>query len=335
MSLDNSTTSIITVTTTLPNSIFLYIFSILMAFSILCYIFVFYHFLITPTLRHALNNHVMFLLLGTFCVQTVFDTPLHLDHYRRGFVWPPSMTYCFILVMLDYIIYEIGTLLMVWASIERHFLVFNPTMFNTRTRLVMYHYVPLGYCFVYPTIYYTYFILFYPCSSYYDMSTLSCVAACFVSANNIMAYYELIVNGFIPVCMVAIFSVALLVRVLWQKQQMRRQMTWRKNRKMTVQLLGVSTMFLVFNVGYFVLALGQMVWDPTFGADLMIWFLSVNICAPQLVFPFLCLGALPDLQIKVKALNPWRQRAVVKPITLRPGNTSNRTGTNMPINTPL
>jgi hypothetical protein len=331
MSLVNNTTPIITVTTTLPTSLFLYIFSTLMAFSILCYIFVFYHFFSIPTIRRALNNHVMFLLLGTFCVQTVFDTPFHLDYFRRGFYWPPSMTYCFILFMLDYIVYEIGTLLMVWASIERHFFVFHPLMFNTRIRRVMYHYVPLGYCFVYPIIYYTYFILFYPCSSYYDMNTLSCVAACFLWTNNIMAYYELIVNGFIPVCMVAIFSVALLVRILWKKQQMGRQMTWRKNRKMTIQLLRVAVMFLIFNVGYFVLALGQMVWDPSFGADLMVWFLSVNVCAPQLAFPFLCLSTVPNLKKKLKALNPWRHRRVV-PLNLRPGNISNRTGKNMPMN---
>jgi hypothetical protein len=335
MSFVNNTTTIITVTTVSPTTIFLYTFSILIAFSILCYIFVFYHFLFTPTIRRALNNHVIFLLLGTYCVQTVFDTPLHLDYFRRGFYWPPSLSYCFILFMLDYITYEIGVLLLVWAAIERHFFVFNPTMFNTRIRRAIYHYIPLGFCFVYPITYYTYFILFYPCNSYYDMNTLSCVAACYLWTNNIMAYYELIMNGFVPVCMVAIFSVALLVRVLWKKQQMGRQMTWRKNRKMTVQLLGVSTMFLVFNVGYFVLALGQMVWDPNFGANLMVWFLSVNVCAPQLVCPFLCLSILPDLKQKFKALNPLRHRMVVEPISLRFGTITNRTGRNMPTNRPL
>jgi hypothetical protein len=90
-------------------------------------------------------------------------------------------------------------------------------------------------------------------------------------------------------------------------------------------------MFLVFNVGYFVLALGQMVWDPSFGADLMVWFLSVNVCAPQLAFPFLCLSTVPNLKKNLKALNPWRHRRVV-PLNLRPGNISNRTGKNMPMN---
>jgi hypothetical protein len=216
--------------------------------------------------------------------------------------------------MLDYVTYEIGAQLMVWASIERHFLIFHASMFNTRVHRVMGHYLPLVFCFVYPTIYYTYFILFYPCESYYDMTKLTCVAACFLWTNNTMAFYELIMNGFVPVCLVAIFSIALLVRVLWKKQHMGRQLTWKKNRKMTIQLLAVSITFLIFNLGYFVLALGEMVWDPAFGANLMVWFLSVNVCAPQLVFPFLCLGTMPNLRQKLKALKPWRYLAVVKPL---------------------
>ncbi|CAF0730875.1 unnamed protein product [Adineta steineri] len=115
---------------------------------------------------------------------------------------------------------------------------------------------------------------------------------------------------------------------------MGRQMTWKKNRKMTIQLLSVSTTFLIFNVGYFVLALGEFVWDPNFGADLMVWFLSVNVCAPQLVFPFLCLGTMPNLKQKLKALIFWRRFVVVEPhdarSTLRLANKSTRVGTNMP-----
>jgi hypothetical protein len=297
-----------------PNPVLLYTFSIMMALSILCYIFVFYRFLATSASRRALNNHVIIFLLVVYGIQTLFDTPLHLANFRIGYYWPPNMSYCFLLYLLDYILYEIGALLMVWASIERHFLIFNRSMFNTRVQRAIGHYLPLVFCFVYPIIYYTYFILFYPCHSYYDMVKLTCVAACFLWTNDTMAFYELIMNGFIPVCLVAIFSIALLVRVLWKKQQMGRQLTWKKNRKMTIQLLAVSTTFLIFNVGYFVIALGEMVWDPFFGADLMVWFVSINLCAPQLVFPFLCLGTMPNLRQKLKSLNWCRYFAVVEPL---------------------
>lgn len=297
-----------------PVPVLLYTFSILMVFSILCYIFVFYHFLATSTSRRALNNHVIILLLIVYGIQTLLATSFHLDHYRRGYYWPPTMGYCFLLYMVDYITYEIGALLMVWASIERHFLIFNKSLFDTRLRRRISHYFPLAFCFIYPIIYYTYFILFYPCESYYDMEKLTCVAACFLWTNSKMAIYELIMNGFVPVCLIAIFSTGLLVRVLWQKQQMGRQLTWKKNRKMTIQLLAVSTTFLFFNIGYFVIALGQMVWDVNFGADIMIWFFSINVCAPQLVFPFLLMGTMPKLKDKLKALNPCRYVMIVHPM---------------------
>ena len=303
----------------------LYTFSILMAFSILCYIFVLYHFLAKSSSRDALNNHVIILLLAIYGIQTLIATSLHLDHFRRGYYWPPNMGYCFLLYMVDYVTYEIGALLMAWASIERHFLIFHASLFDTPLRRRIVHYFPLAFCFLYPTIYYTYFILFYPCESYYDMENLVCVAACFLWTNSKMAVYELVMNGFVPVCIIAIFSIALLVRVLLHKQRMGRQMTWKKNRKMTIQLLAVSTTFLLFNVGYFVIALGQMVWDVNFGANVMIWFFSINVCAPQLVFPFLCLGTMPNLGRKFKALNPWRRFAVIEPLNDQPNNpTANR-----------
>lgn len=300
----------------------LYTFSTLMAFSILCYTFVLYHFLAKSATRHALHNHVMILLLVIYGIQTLISTSLHLDHFRRGYYWPPNMVYCFLLFMVDYVTYEIGALLMAWASIERHLLIFHTSAFETPIRRMIAHYFPLIFCLIYPTIYYTYFILFYPCESYYDMEKRVCVAACFLWTNSKMAIYELVMNGFVPVCLIAIFSVTLLVRVLWQKQRMGRQLTWKKNRKMTIQLLAVSTTFLIFNVGYFVIALGQMVWDVNFGAHIMVWFFSINVCAPQLVFPFLCLGTMPNLGTKLKALNPRRRLVRINP---QPNNpTANR-----------
>ena len=215
--------------------------------------------------------------------------------------------------MPDYVTYEIALQLMLWASIERHILIFNPSLFNTRSQRIFGHYLPLSYCFIYPTVYYVYFILFYPCESYYDFQTSSCMAACFLWTNKIMAYFELIFNGFLPVCLVAICSIALLVRVLWKKPQMGRQMTWKKNRKMTVQLLGISSTFLAFNLGYFIIAIVQMVRDPNFGQEVMVWFFSINVCAPQLIFPFLCLSTIPNFKKEINALNPFRHQIGVVP----------------------
>ena len=328
MSSANTNTTNITANLPSPTPVLLYMFSILMALSILCYVVVFYYFLTTATIRRALNNHVILLLLITYAIQTVFDTPLHLDFFRTGIYWPPTLAYCFFLLMLDYVLYEIGMQLMLWASIERHILIFHPSLLNTRTRRLVGHYIPLSFCLVYPVVYYTYFILFYPCESYYDMNTFSCVGACFLWTNSTMAFYEFIANGFLPVCLVAVFSMALLMRVIRRKRQMGRQMTWRKNRKMTTQLLGISVAFLVFNLGYFIIALVQMVRDPNFGETAMIWFLSVNVCAPQLVFPFLCLGTLPDLGKKFKSLNPWHDRAVVQPYPVDLKLTSHALGLN-------
>jgi hypothetical protein len=84
--------------------------------------------------------------------------------------------------------------------------------------------------------------------------------------------------------------------------------------KIARQLLGLSTSFLVLNIDYVVIVPVQMVHDSSFGATLMVWFLPVHLCILQLVIPFLFLGTVPDSKQKLKALNPWRQHAVVQPI---------------------
>ncbi|UJR12000.1 hypothetical protein I4U23_016178 [Adineta vaga] len=306
MATNNTTTMVIPqITPPLSSTIFLYFYSPLLALSIACYFFIFYHIFVTPSIRRTPSNHVFIIMLIVCFLQAILSTSMHLDQFRRGFYWPPSLTYCLLLFMIDYIVYLNGALLMVWASLERLFFIFNANIFNTLRRRIIGHYLPIVFCTVYPLVYYTYFLLFYPCESYYDMSTLDCVAACFLWTNSFMALYELLVNGFAPVCFVPIFSILLLIRVLIKKQQMGRQVTWRKNRKMTIQLLGISTSFLLLNIEYFVLAIGQMVYDTNFGTEYMPWFWGVNVCTLQSIIPFLCLNIIPDVTKKFKILNPW------------------------------
>ena len=55
-----------------------------MLVSIPCFIFVLYHFLVSRTLRSALNNHVVILLLISNGIQTFTDVPMHLSLLLHG-----------------------------------------------------------------------------------------------------------------------------------------------------------------------------------------------------------------------------------------------------------
>jgi hypothetical protein len=56
-------------------------------------------------------------------------------------------------------------------------------------------------------------------------------------------------NAAIPCFLIALFSIALVIRVLWTKYvRFRRPIQWRKYRRMTVQLLLIASFFVVFNL---------------------------------------------------------------------------------------
>ena len=78
---------------------------LILLISIPCFIFVLYHFLTDRTLRSALNNHVIILLLISNGIQTVTDVPMNLAYYFVGVIWPPSVHYCFVRYFLDYYLF--------------------------------------------------------------------------------------------------------------------------------------------------------------------------------------------------------------------------------------
>jgi len=292
-------------------------FSILLLISICsipCFIFVLYHFLSTRTLYRALNNHVIILLLMSNCIQTLTDVPMKLSYYFSGVIWPRTVNYCYLYYFIDFYLFTTCFLLLTWASFERHILIFHTQFFNTYRKRVIGHYVPLGFCIIYPLIYYIVFIFFYPCESYYDFDTSSCFVACYLWTSRVMALYEQIAHGFALMFLIFIFNLILFLRVLHQKNRMGREMTWTKNRKMAVQLFSVCLLFLVSNGGYFVIELGETFSDPNFGRHYVGWFYPISMCMPPLI-PFMCLSTLQDLRVKVRRLIPSRTRTIVAPIT--------------------
>jgi hypothetical protein len=71
--------------------------------------------------------------------------------------------------------------------------------------------------------------VYYPCIYYYVP---------------IISIWELVCHQLIPIIIIIIFSFLLFIRVLWQKSRLNRTIQWRKQRKMTIQLLSVSILFL-------------------------------------------------------------------------------------------
>ncbi len=115
-------------------------------------------------------------------------------------------------------------------------------------------------------------MFFYPCENDYDMTLSYCIVGCYLWTNTIATAYEQFAHDFVPLLLIAIMSMVLILRILWQKHRLGVQITWKKDRKMVLQLVSVTGLFLICNLGFFVIRLGQYVWDSNFGEDAKEWF---------------------------------------------------------------
>lgn len=313
MSLFNNTTTITVQTMYSGRPIQATMLLIITIYSIPCFIFVFYHLFSSRTLYRALNNHSIILLLVCNGIQTVTDVPMRIAYYYTSIMWPPTLGYCFIYYFVDFNLFTTTFLVLTWTSFERHILIFNPEVYNIRLKRFIFHFIPLGFCCIYPIIYYIGFIFFYPCESYYDISGGYCVAACFLWISPIMALYEQIAHGFALIFLIFIFNVSLIVRVLRHKRKMKQQNIWTKNRKLALQLISVSLLVFLTNGGYFTIQLIRMLSsNQSFGKSVTAWIFPLSLWLPPLM-SVVCLVSLPDLARKLKRLSQWNVRVSVMP----------------------
>jgi phosphatidylglycerophosphate synthase len=124
--------------------------------------------------------------------------------------------------------------------------------------------------------------------------------------------WESILHQIIPNLIIILCSITLILRILWQKHRMHQPIQWRKHRKMTLQLISISLIYLIFSFPNIAIIFIQLSGlsnsiDPqiTIYTDLFTYL--VILC-----FPFVCIFSLPELLNKIKKILPLknqRQRA--------------------------
>ena len=283
--------------------------------SALCYVFDLYHLFFKVALRNTVHYHsVTVLLVVNFFVVTV-DLPIMLNSYIVGKMSPQTDAFCQAWMFIDYYLFVTGLVLMTFASFQRHILVFQSNWIQTRSRRLLLHYVPLLLCVVYPFCYYIGVLFLYPCTNHYDFTIDSCSSACFLYANQILAYYEFLAHGTLPTFLIAIFSIGLWIRVLLQNRQARQIPNWTRHRKLTIQMLGISSLYLITGLPLCIVSLVQVAGISDFGLSLTPYLIMFIYFNPTLL-PFVCLGILPELRQKLYCC--IRRRRVT--VTSEPNN---------------
>ena len=122
---------------------------------------------------------------------------------------------------------------------------------------------------------------------------------------------------YLPTFTIVISSVVLLLRVIWQKYHAQRQMNWRQYRKMTIQVLMISCLYLIFPFPYLFITLLHLCGVPYYIGAAFLSRAQFFTYYTLFLFPIVSLGSLPELREKVKkTLHLRRQRRAVGPQTL-------------------
>ncbi|CAF1361144.1 unnamed protein product [Adineta steineri] len=285
--------------------------------SIPCYFFVAYHIIFEKSARKALHNHVIIILLFYNFLGVTFDLSLTLDRDRVGYVSLFSPTLCRFWQLVDNGIWYGGISLMMWASFERHILVFHSNFVRSTGQLVLVHYIPLIFFSLYAPLLYFYLIFLYPCDEDFDSTSLLCGGICFYATiPNWFLVYDSFVDYTIPILLIVVFSISLLLRFIRQKQRLQQAVTWRQCRKMTIQLTLVSATYLMFDLPYVIIFLVQSCGYPNFASNIIQPYVASLTYVPAIVLPYATLLTLPGLKQKLRSLFFWKrhQRQIV-PLT--------------------
>ncbi|CAF4842227.1 unnamed protein product, partial [Rotaria sp. Silwood1] len=227
-------------------------FSILISIqipSIICYIGLIYHMISNRPALQAVYNHAPLVMLFVGAATVLVDLSMVLNFLRTGIVIPTSDIYCHIWNFIDFLLYALASIMMLWQSIEKHILIFHyRQLLNTRKKRFFFHYAPLITIFLYLALFYVYVTFIYQCQNNFDYRKVICGGLCFVINNPALSVFDQFAHTVVPSILFVISNIGLWGRILWQKHhRMRRPIEWRRHRKMILQFIPVS---ILFSCGY-------------------------------------------------------------------------------------
>ena len=266
--------------------------------SLLCTIFTLYCLLSDRALRRALHNHVIIVLLILGLIYELTDIPFILRNDFSEEPWQASPAFYLFWVFFDYAMYSLQIALFAWASIERHILIFHESWVSTSKRRICLHYLPIMVIIVYYLIYYA-IVHFVPqCENSFDGFLTGSVFIPCSFDRSFLGIWDLIVHQVIPTVIIIIFCLALLLRVVCQKIRMRQQVHWRKYRKMTIQLLSISTIYMVFNAPWILTIFAYQYGLSEDIAIVILKYTGFLFYYVIFLFPFVCCLSLSELRSK-------------------------------------
>ncbi|CAF1476510.1 unnamed protein product [Adineta steineri] len=266
--------------------------------SIICSLFVLYNLLFIRTLRLALNNHIFIVLLFVGLLLEVTIYPWMLFYYHFNGIWQRPVIFCQIWGFLDWGVFVLYIILLAWATIERHILIFHDRWVSTKTKRMFLHYLPIVFLILYGLIFYIIIYFFSTSEKLIIESEMICFYP-YLWPTELILIWDGIIHQIVTVLIIIIFSIALLVRVVWQKYRIHRAVHWRKHRKMTIQLLSTSFLFLICYLPYTTVYVVDLCGISISNIQVLLNYSVFLTYLTILLFPFVCALSLSEIRTKL------------------------------------
>lgn len=118
----------------ISNSVRSWIYLVPLIPSIFVTIFDLYYFLSSRALCTAINNHVIILLRFLDLISKLTDFVWNIHYYRTGTALSSTSTFCLAWLFIDTTLFTSISILMAWAPIERHVIIFYPHLLAAKTK---------------------------------------------------------------------------------------------------------------------------------------------------------------------------------------------------------
>lgn len=286
--------------------IYFWFFLIFDVIGIFCSVFALYHLLKEKNLRKAIHNHTTIVILLINFFYQLFDIPLHIQYFNTGISRPSTPTFCLFWRFTDYGLFFIDFVLVMWASLERHILIFHSWMVSTTVKRALVHYLPLALIVLSMLIFYGVAVFAPPCENVFDYTRDMCgMAGCYGSLPS-FGLIERIGFSILPTFLISLFCLALLARIIYQKARRNRAGEWKKHRKLVIHIVSLAFLYMCFDFPVSIINLVQLCCQPNW-ANSIISILFYYSYFLILLLPIVCIGSLPELRNKMKSLDPRRR----------------------------
>ncbi|CAF0785049.1 unnamed protein product [Adineta steineri] len=282
----------------LIHSIKFFVVLVLEISAIILFLLIFLFFTTNRRYLKKLQNQALLILFIVNFIQLSLNIPIFMHFVRLHRVSPATGAYCKTWMYIESTLDAANEFLVAVISIQRHTLIFRPNLLNIRFKLYLLYYLPLLFCIIYPVVFYMGTIILYSCDDAQWNFTLNMCGdtICYFSNNVVLAGYDWIVNTGLPIIAIILGNLILVIRVIKQKHRRQRTVSWSKQRHMTLQLISISSLYLLSWLPNVIIGIMQQINPSDYLYEIEEYIVSDFTYLICLLLPWMCLGLLPDFK---------------------------------------